>query len=160
MTSLRLMQKVLYGLGVLFILGAVVWLLRGAPGIRIPTPEERARQKALEELERPFREDPYGGNTAEETRQIFLEALRKGDIELAVKYFAPDRQERWRKNLLSIKAAGKFEEMISDLSRAEVEPKLSSDTLVIYEIVDQENLVIGQIKIFKSLNGKWKIDSI
>lgn len=160
MTSLRLMQKVLYGLGVLFILGAVVWLLRGAPGIRIPTPEERARQKALEELERPFREDPYGGNTAEDTWQMFLDALRKGDIDLASKYFAPDRQERWKTNFERIKAAGMLDEMIADLSRAVKSKIESTDTLVIYVATNEENIVITNIKIFKSLNGKWKIDSI
>ena len=36
-------------------------------------------------LSKPYREDTYGGKTPEETWGLFLDALKKGDVELASK---------------------------------------------------------------------------
>lgn len=41
-----------------------------------------------ESLEEPYKNDTYGGKTPEETWAMFLDALKKGDIELASKYYA------------------------------------------------------------------------
>lgn len=46
--------------------------------------------------EKPYREDKYGGKTPEETYDMFLDALRKGDTTLASKYFVIERQESWK----------------------------------------------------------------
>ena len=43
-------------------------------------------------LEEPYKKDIYGGKTPEETWAMFLDALKKGDIDLASKYFAVDEQ--------------------------------------------------------------------
>src|SRR3989338_11135283 len=56
------------------------------------------------DLERQYREDPYGGNTPEETLQLFIDALKKGDIELAAKYFVLDKQSDWQNKLEKIKS--------------------------------------------------------
>ena len=52
----------------------------------------RKADKAVERfqgsLEQPYKEDVYGGKTPEETLQMFIEALKKEDIELASKYFS------------------------------------------------------------------------
>lgn len=44
-------------------------------------------------LSKPYREDTYGGKTPEETWSLFLDALRKGDLELASKYIVPEKRE-------------------------------------------------------------------
>lgn len=44
-------------------------------------------------LSKPYREDVYGGKTPEETWALFLDALRKGDVELASKYIVPEKRE-------------------------------------------------------------------
>lgn len=48
---------------------------------------ENARLEALEKI------DIYGGKTPEETLELYIEALKKGDIELASKYSQVDQQE-------------------------------------------------------------------
>ncbi len=39
-----------------------------------------------------YAEDTYGGATPEETLQLFIDALKAGDIELASKYYIPEKQ--------------------------------------------------------------------
>lgn len=43
-------------------------------------------------LSKPYREDTYGGKTPEETWGMFLDALKKGDVELASKYIVPEKR--------------------------------------------------------------------
>ncbi len=43
---------------------------------------------AIERYEKLMRQDTYGGKTPEETLKLFVEALKKEDIELAAKYFS------------------------------------------------------------------------
>ena len=77
-----------YGATVLLLAAAgVLWgILYGQPYIG----EWKAKWEAKmlqERLERPYRQDKYGGKTPEETFDMFLDALRKEDIDLASKYF-------------------------------------------------------------------------
>lgn len=52
-------------------------------------------------LEKLHEKDTYGGATAEETIQLFVDALKKGDINLASKYFVPQKQ-KWAFSELQI----------------------------------------------------------
>ena len=53
---------------------------------------ERLVSQFKADSERPLREDVYGGKTPEETFDMYLAALKKGDLELASKYFVVERQ--------------------------------------------------------------------
>ena len=48
----------------------------------------RKGMSAIERYEELMRQDTYGGKTPEETLKLFVEALKKEDIELAAKYFS------------------------------------------------------------------------
>jgi hypothetical protein len=55
--------------------------------------KERLRQAQQEEYEKAMA-DTYGGKTPAETLQMYIEAIEKGDYELASKYFIePNREE-------------------------------------------------------------------
>jgi len=43
-------------------------------------------------LKQAYAEDKYGGETPEETLQLFIDALKAEDIELASKYFVVEKQ--------------------------------------------------------------------
>ena len=75
----------------------------------------RETKKIQRELERPYREDKYGGKTPEETFDLFLEALRKGDIELASKYFELENQGGWLISLQEVKQNNQINEFIKEL---------------------------------------------
>ena len=49
------------------------------------SPEYQERVE-LKEFRKLYAEDPHGGDTPEETLQLFADAMRKGDPELAAKY--------------------------------------------------------------------------
>jgi len=88
--------------GVLFLIllaGAVLWfVLNGMPYINNLRANWEARRLQAQ-WEKPYREDTYGGKTPEETYDMFLDALRKGDTTLASKYFIIERQDNWNKTL-------------------------------------------------------------
>src|SRR3989344_5401807 len=69
-----------------------------------------------ESLRKPYKEDTYGGKTPEETWTMFLDALKKGDVELASKYFVVEKQEDWLKTLQNTKEAEKLDTVIKNFS--------------------------------------------
>lgn len=69
------------GAGALF--GVRYLRMRNDPEYR----QMKEAEKIMSEWERQYREDTYGGATPEETLRLFIDALQKGDTELAAKYF-------------------------------------------------------------------------
>ncbi|MBI3273718.1 MAG: hypothetical protein HYZ69_01100, partial [Candidatus Colwellbacteria bacterium] len=84
--NIRVREVLFFGT---LILAGVVWFF--FPLIRATYNDYRAKQ-VIYEMERPYREDAYGGATPEQTYAFFIAALKKGDVELASKYFSPKRQ--------------------------------------------------------------------
>lgn len=95
--------------GVLFLVllaGGVLWsVLNGLPHINNLRAKWEA-QRLQNQWEKPYREDKYGGKTPEETYDMFLDALRKGDTTLASKYFTIGDQEKWMRTLSKFKENG------------------------------------------------------
>lgn len=58
-----------------------------------------------------FKNDTYGGKTPEETYNLFVEALKKQDVNLAVKYIIldPERRARYQKEFNDKKQANTLE---------------------------------------------------
>ncbi|PIR67007.1 MAG: hypothetical protein COU51_00945, partial [Parcubacteria group bacterium CG10_big_fil_rev_8_21_14_0_10_36_14] len=54
---------------------------------------EMSVQTFLNAIEAPYKNDKYGGTTPEETFDMYITALKKGDLELASKYFAINKQK-------------------------------------------------------------------
>ncbi len=138
---------VIVGAGALW--GVQYWQYRTSP-------EYRALQD-LKNLQKQYAEDPYGGNTPEETLRLFIDALKKGDTDLASKYFILDKQEEWRNDLLIIKEKGLLDEMVRDLENTKLENKDSETAR--YFFVTEENLS-SPVVLVKSVNGKWKIRTL
>lgn len=82
---------------ILLIGGYFVWANYLSPGAQ----QRRELQKnidkytsAMNTLEEAMRNDTYGGKTPEETLAMFIDALKKGDVSLASKYFILDTNTR------------------------------------------------------------------
>ena len=73
--------------------------------------------KFIELVEKPFREDTYGGKTPEETWALFLDALKKGDVELAVKYCSVERQRSCRDSLVEAKEKKELSDWITNFGK-------------------------------------------
>lgn len=74
---------------------AVVWVFTSG----LPAFKGWQVKRAYEKLAEPYYKDTYGGKTPEETYDMFIDALKKGDVELASKYFVIEDQENWAKIL-------------------------------------------------------------
>ena len=138
---------VLIGWGVLYV-------------VRSYVPEYQAR-KAYEKLIEEYKNDPYGGDTPEETLQLFIDALKKGDVELASKYYIWDKQEERKSDFIRIKEKGALLEMISDLERAQ--SRRGRDlgfNWALFNIVNVKNESIGTLSIIFIPGGKWKLKDI
>ena len=99
--------------------------------------------------------DTYGGKTPQETLQMYIEAVQKGDYELASKYFILDYQNRWFTSLQEIQKANKIEFYLAPLKEAlnsQGEYSASQTEYAIY------NPVSVDFKLYPS--GIWKIVEI
>ena len=137
------------------------------------SPEYRAEQY-FKDLERRYREDPYGGTTPEETLQLFIDALKKGDIELASKYFVLDEQKKWLKELKEIEAADQLSRLVKNIETALENKTIVSETTAHFEYTEhfsggtvelrgqKLNAPVGDITQIVEIsyypqNRKWKI---
>ena len=71
--------------------GFFVWEKYFSSQAKINRETQKNYEKYLEwerNYEKAMKEDTYGGKTPEETLRMFIEALKKEDIELASKYFS------------------------------------------------------------------------
>ncbi len=83
----------------------------------------RALQSQLQEL---YRNDKYGGKTPEETFDMFIAALEKGDVELASKYFVLEKQESWLKTLEEYKSKALLSNLTAELENNKNNWKLNN----------------------------------
>lgn len=118
-------------------------------------------QKGMSEFEAAMRADTYGGKTPQETLDMFVDALKKGDVELASKYFAlngPLSRGEWKTEIEKRK-----EEIIGVAIRAVPTPKQEkSETTFWFSVYDQQNKETQQLieMSFNSSAGVWKIESL
>lgn len=145
-----------FGLGALALVALAVGVLYLTGYIKYRTSPEYRAEKYFEELAKKYREDTYGGNTPEETLQLFIDALKKGDVELASRYFIYDKQEKWLGELTDIKSKGLVNQMVVDLQR--LEKTKEGQTEAFFILTNKDNVVSVQLVIGKSpYSGKWKI---
>ena len=149
------------GFGVLFF----IQYLRNAED-----PEKQA-QEYVEALEKAYREDQYGGNTPEETLQLFIDALKKGNTDLAAKYFIIDEQEEWKGKLKNLADQSKLNTVIEDIEKAILEKDEDGIAVFGYDkyfeggkttIQDKDFEVPAgishqNIRLGRGPNNKWKI---
>ena len=138
---------VLLGAGALY--GIDVWKYKKSPEYRV--------EKNMEALEEAYANDPYGGTTPEETMALFIDALKKGDTNLAAKYFVLDKQEEWKVDLAQIKEKGLLDEMIGDLERKNKATNNISENQITFSIANEQNQGLLTILLGRGPNKKWKI---
>ena len=123
---------------------------------------EKAVQKTVENLKKFEAEDyakamadTYGGKTPQETLQMYISAVEKGDYELASKYFIGDKQEEWKNNLIEIDLAKKNNIFLKPLKEINNFNGYFSSDKKIYTI---EKPIFIEFKLYP--NNIWKIIEI
>lgn len=149
-------------------LGIVIFVVAGYFALRFYFRNEEfiKKQKQDQEiieyyaaLEKKIKEDTYGGETPEETLQLFIDALKAGDTDLAAKYFVVEEQEEQGADLLIGKNSGTIEKFIDFLSSAlkDGHGTFKDDSTYILEIINSNNKVEFSFVLVKNPNNKWKI---
>ncbi|MFA5013227.1 MAG: hypothetical protein WC520_01545 [Candidatus Paceibacterota bacterium] len=131
----------------------------------------------------PFKNDKYGGKTPEETFDLYLSALKKGDLELASRYFYPTKQEGELESLKEMRTNGELIGYIEELSSVKKEDwkkeEFNGQLTIKYdgyrsstrttEVVNDKLEVVRQkmqighfdnVAIFSQNNIIWKIYSL
>ena len=110
-------------------------------------------------LKKLYENDTYGGATPEETIALFIDALEKGDIELASKYYLPENQKEKLKELQT--GGGSSSLFILDFLENQGKGKFVDSNRFYLPILDSKGTFLFDI-IF-SLNKFtkiWKIESL
>ncbi len=112
-----------------------------------------------------MRQDTYGGKTPQETLDLFVEALRAEDIELASKYFIVGENdkidEKWIEGLRKTKESGKLQKVANLLLKAKPDIKSrSSEKDFKFSTYEDGELKVYINLEFNEYSGVWKIESL
>ncbi|MBI4224834.1 MAG: hypothetical protein HY617_00740 [Candidatus Sungbacteria bacterium] len=146
---------VLVGVGVL--IGIRYWRYRTDPAYQA----EQAAYEYIEQeqkLIQQMKDDPYGGETPEETLRLFIDALKQGDTDLAAKYFVVGEQEKWREYLSKEKGSGNIGQIIIEAEKLELSRKDEREAF--FTVANKNNVVEVIVILKKGLNAKWKITEL
>ena len=147
--------------------GFFVWDKYLSPQAKLNRETQANYQKYLdweEQYKKAMREDTYGGKAPQETLNMFVVALRAGDVELASKYFMLNTggkiDEKWINGLKKTKEEGKLLEVTDLLSKA-LPAGSSMKGYFGFEIRDNAGNLLNDINLeLNEYSGIWKIRSL
>jgi len=145
------------GFTALIAIGLLIWYI--GVSLSPEAREERAAREHLKNLQEQYENDTFGGETPEETIQLFIEALEAGDIDLATKYFVIDKQAERKKILEEIKEKGQLVNTVKSVKMLANKYSLieGDDSRFIFEALNEAGELILQVDVARGPNGKWKI---
>ena len=113
-------------------------------------------QERLEEMKKL---DDFGRDTPQETMDAFVEALKKGDTELASRYFVFNKQEQIAKELMVGKENGSIEMFLEYMNKIDHGKEYIKGY---YEFtVAENNVAIMSFNLeFNEYTKVWKIESL
>lgn len=124
-----------------------------------------AYQEYLNRYESAMRADTVGGTTPEETRMLFVQALRSGDVVRASEYFLlNDRgsREKWMKYLRDLEVEKKLLTLADQVEQAEAR---GDDAITKNDFKFFGASTLGKVDMIINLelnkySGVWKIESL
>lgn len=117
-----------------------------------------ALKKAEEDDYKLALADTYGGKTPQETLNMFIEAVEKGDYELASKYMIIPKQEEEFKNLSHPETQKNLKSFLDILKQAKFDNfSSSSDDQSFFSEIKFDSGPSMYIKFWRYPSGNWKI---
>ena len=167
---------VIWFLVIIFVVvgGFFVWSQYFSPQAISSRETQKNYEKYLEweeNYEKAMREDIYGGKTPQETLDLFVEALRAENIELASKYFALNTNEKsefylksrkWEEGLKKAKEERRLNEITDIVLRAKPDLQAAiSEEYYVFAVRDEDGVVVADIDLyFNKQSSVWKIESL
>ena len=123
---------------------------------------EKDVERYVEGLKEAYTNDTYGGETPEETFNMFIEALKAGDTDLAAKYFLVEKQARMAEEFAIGKENGSLTTFIGYLEQAKRgEKKISGDYESIQFTYAENGVARMSFNLIKNpYSGVWKMESL
>lgn len=114
----------------------------------------KAMKQAQQEAYEKAMADTYGGKTPQETLKMFIEAVEKGDYELASRYFIESKQKEWKEGLIKSAQANQIKKLINLIEEAipNLDKSYSEDIYI------AEKPIYIELVIYPS--GIWKLVDI
>lgn len=153
--------------------GFFVWenyLSHDAKRVKQIEKQSQALLQWEDDLKEIQKNDTYGGKTPEETLDLFINALKEGDVELASKYFEIDmneqpynsenylNREKWEDGLRKMKEEGKMLGIISKLEKVNLTFKDENGAL--FKLYDNKEIDVLVDMKFNQYSQVWKIESL
>ncbi len=110
-------------------------------------------------LSEVYKKDTYGGKTPEETLQLFIDALKKGDTDLAAKYYIPEKQKKEAESLRIGKEKNNIGFLLGFLEKAGY-GKQREEGFYQMTVADNGKAIMGISFMFNSNTNIWKIESL
>jgi hypothetical protein len=124
----------------------------------------RAYEKAEKAYVEAMTADTYGGKTPQETLDLFVAALRAGDVELASKYFMLDdnlSRQGWVDYLTAVKEKGLLSKMAEDIATKSVPGNITNEAEFGYVLFNKDGTVGVQIDMrLNTYTKAWKIEGL
>ena len=172
----RSFRPVFIGLGVvaLIVVFWFVYLVFFSPDARRDFEMRKNYDQAIEglnEFDKRMRDDIYGGKTPQETLNLFIDALKQKNIDLASRYFAFEtggkdafNNEKWRLGLQKLSDANGTDDLILNIENAK--PLGYSENYSWYrkafnfEGKNKDGEKIDIVLVFNHFSGVWKIENL
>ncbi len=128
--------------------------------------EYQEYQKWIEAYEAEMKADTIGGKTPEETLHLFIDALRKGDAELAAQYTLldindPDLRSKWQADIEKKKSEGRLGEIVDILSRATYSTSSSGGDTAWFDVLNEDGMAdYSALLKFNKYSGVWKVEQM
>ena len=156
---------IIFGLVVIFasLVFATVYFMNTSDKEFVPRDNFKSGDDYLNyiaERENAMKKDTYGGDTPEETLQLFIDALKAGDTTLASKYFVIDKQKQTEKELAEGKKNEVLNLLIGDLEKEKIGKELS-DGSYSFTTVDEKGVAEFSFDlVLNRFTNKWKIERL
>lgn len=122
------------------------------------SPEYEAR-KIVKQLEEEERNDPYGGSTPEETLHLLANALEKGAIDLAAKYFLLEQQAKWLENFRVAKENNHLDLYVNEVKEASDGKEIFAKHYL-YTITEKGVATFSISLVFNEKSSRWKVEDL
>lgn len=132
---------------------------------RMAQEQTRTYEKAEAAYIKAMTEDTHGGKNPQETLDMFVDALKKGDVDLASKYFLLKeedgfRRDKWVRLLTEVKNRNLLIQLASDIEN-QATPLISEDNNRSSFGFFENGAVISSLDlIFNRYSNIWKIESL
>lgn len=145
---------------------AVIWEAFFSPRARSDFETRKNYEQAVKgtkEFEEKMRSDTYGGKTPQETLDMFIAALEKEDVDLAVKYFSTlnEFDSEAIKSELKNKKEEELSKLLSILKELRNNQRKESEgSVLFFKKNSNEEIEYSVLMIKNEFSRVWKIESM